>query len=298
MTVRHLGGRESLSPSVSAPCLAPVEIAASGSWPPLNLREVWEYRELLYFLALRDIKIRYKQTALGAAWALLQPLTMVLVFATFFGRVAKIDSEGSPYPVFSLAALVPWTFFVAALGRAAGGLLSSSNLITKVYFPRLVVPLSSVLGAVPDFLLSLLVLGGLMAWFRVGPGPAVILVLPLSALVAATALGFGLWISALTVRYRDLHHLMTFLIQIWLYVTPVIYPAGFVTERLERVGLPGWLYGLNPAAGLVAAYRAAVLGATPIPWRMLALSVVVVTVVLVSGVYFFRRTERSFADVI
>ncbi len=275
-----------------------IVIRPTRGWATLGARDVWDHRELLWLLAVRDVRVRYKQTLLGATWALFQPLTMVLVFSVFFGRVAKIDSDGFPYPLFSLAALVPWGFFAGGLGRAAGGLLTSSNLITKVYFPRLVVPLSAVLSAVPDFLLSLLVLCGMMVWHGATPGPSSWVLIPLSVLTALVAAGFGLWISALTVRYRDLHHLMTFLTQIWLYVTPVIYPAGYVMGRLERLGMPGWVYGLNPMAGVIAAFRAALLGRPGIPWAMLGISTIVTLVVLVSGAYFFRRTERILADVI
>lgn len=273
-------------------------IRASSGWANLNLREVWAYRELLYFLAVRDVKVRYKQTALGAAWALFQPLTMVLVFSVFFGRVAKIGSEGLPYPVFCLAALVPWGGFVAGLGRAAGGLLASSGLITKVYFPRLVVPLSSVLGAIPDFLLAFAVLLGMMWWYGVRLTAAAAIVPLLAVLVFASALGFGLWLSALTVRYRDLHHVLAFLIQIWLYGTPVIYPTAYVTDRLQALGVPGWVYGLNPMVGPVAGFRAALVGGAPIPWSLLGVSSIVTTIVVISGAFFFRRTERTFADVI
>lgn len=275
-----------------------VVIRPSRGWSNLGVEELWAHRELLWFLALRDVRVRYKQTALGAAWALFQPLTMVLVFSVFFGRVAKIESDGLPYPLFSLAALVPWTFFVAGLGRASGGLLSSSSLITKVYFPRLVVPLAAVVAAIPDFLLSLFVLAGMLLWHGASPSATAGLLVPLSVLTAAAAAGFGMWISALAVRYRDLHHLMTFLTQIWLYVTPIIYPLDYVVTRLERLGIPGWAYGLNPLAGIIASFRAALLGRPDVPWTMLGVSTLVVLVVFLTGAYFFRRTERTFADVI
>jgi lipopolysaccharide transport system permease protein len=267
-------------------------------WVKLELGEVWSYRELLWFLALRDFTVRYRQTFLGAAWAVLQPLSTVIVFTVFFGRVARIPSEGLPYAIFSMSGLLAWNLFSGCLARASGGLLGQASLITKVYFPRLVVPISSVLVTLPDVLLSVLVLGVLMASFGVAPAASVVALPLLLGGVLACGLGFGLWVSALTVRFRDLHHVLTFLTQLWLFVTPVIYPVGAVTGRLEALGLPGWLYGLNPMAGLVAATRALLFAPGWFPWRMLGLSIAVTIVVLVSGAYFFRRTERTFADLI
>lgn len=267
-------------------------------WAKLELKEVWSYRELVWFLALRDFSVRYRQTFLGAAWAVLQPLSTVLVFTVFFGRVARIPSEGLPYAVFSMSGLLAWSLFSGCLVRASGGLLGQASLITKVYFPRLVVPISSVLVTLPDALLACMVLGVLMAVYGVPPGAAVLALPLVLGGVIACGLGFGLWVSALTVRFRDLHHVLAFLAQLWMFVTPVIYPVDAVTGRLEALGLPGWLYGLNPMAGLVAATRAILFGPGWFPWRMLGLSLMVTVAVLVSGAYFFRRTERTFADLI
>lgn len=275
-----------------------VVIQPTRGWASISLREVWNYRELLWFLALRDLTVRYKQTALGAVWALLQPLSTVLVFTFFFGRVAKISSEGLPYPVFSMAGLLTWNLFVGCLGKSSMGLLGQANLITKIYFPRLVVPLSSILVAVPDVLLGGMVLAVIVAGHGVAIGPSALFLPVVLAATMASALGFGLWISALTVRYRDLQHVMGFLTQLWMYGSPVIYSEGAVTHRLEAIGIPGWLYGLNPAAGLVAATRALLFPQGSFPWRLTATSLLVSAVVLVSGAFYFRRTERTFADVI
>ena len=273
-------------------------VEPSKGWLSLNLGELWEYRELLWFLGIRDVIVRYKQTALGPLWAIVQPLSTVLVFTVFFGRVARIPSEGLPYPVFSMAGLVAWNFFAGSLTRSAGGLLSQASLISKVYFPRLVVPLSSLVVSLVDGALGLLVLFGLMAAYSV-PVQSGLVALPLVLLFSATcALGFGLWVSALTVRYRDLHHLLGFMVQLWMYATPVIYPTSVVTHRLEALGLPGWVYGLNPMAGAVTAARALLIGNAPFPWALVGVSAATAAVVLVGGALFFRRTERTFVDVI
>jgi len=273
-------------------------IEPTKGWRSLNLREVWEYRELLWFLGIRDVIVRYKQTAVGPLWALVQPLSTVLVFTFFFGRVAKIPSEGLPYPVFSMAGLVAWTFFSGSLTRSAGGLLSQAGLVSKIYFPRLVVPLSSLVLSIVDGLLGVLVLLALMG----ANGTAIhvgLAALPLVFLFSSlTALGFGLWASALSMRYRDLHHVLPFAVQLWMYATPVIYPASAVTHRLESLGIPGWLYGLNPMVGAVVASRSLVLGRVDAPVGLFILSFAVSFVVLVSGLFVFRRTERSIADVI
>jgi lipopolysaccharide transport system permease protein len=275
-----------------------VHIRPSQGWMSLGLKEVWEYRELLYFLTWRDVKVRYKQTLLGMAWAVLQPLMTMLVFTIFFGGLAKVGSDGLPYPLFSYAGLLPWTFFAQGITQSSNSLVGSSNLIKKVYFPRLVVPFSSVLAGLVDFLVAFVVLIGLMAYYHVAP-PAAVVALPLFLLVATAAgLGVGLWLSALNVEYRDFRYIVPFLVQLWLFATPVIYPAGRVHEKLVSMGLPGWLYGLNPMVGVVQGFRWALFGRSSLSPADLAASTASAIVVLVTGAFFFRRMERNFADIV
>ena len=280
------------------PPIPTVRIEPTRGWTSLRLRDVWQYRELLFFLVWRDVKVRYKQTALGAAWAILQPLLTMVVFTIFFGRLAKVGSEGVPYPIFSYAGLLPWTFFAQGLGNSAESLVGSSNLIRKVFFPRLVIPLAAVLAAAVDFAVAFLVLVAMMAYYGIWPS-AVVLALPLLlALALGTALGTGLWLSALNVRFRDVRYVVPFFLQLWLFVTPVIYPTGRVTEMLSRLGLPAWLYGLNPMVGVVAGFRWVLLGTGTQPWALIAASAVISMLLLVSGAFYFRRVEQTFADVI
>ncbi|MBA4383620.1 MAG: phosphate ABC transporter permease [Anaerolinea sp.] len=261
-------------------------------WLSLKLGELWHYRELLYFLTLRDIKIRYKQTALGVAWAVLQPLITMVIFSVIFGQLAKLPSDGIPYPVFSYAALLPWQLFAGALQRAGVSLVGNSNLITKVYFPRLVIPMSAVAAGLVDFGISFIVLLGLMLYYRIMPTWA-ILTIPLFALLAVlTALAVSLWLSALNVQYRDVQYMIPFLIQAWMYASPVAYSAGLIPTGIWRI-----IYGLNPLAGVIQGFRWALLGGNP-PGELMAISVVIVFVLLVSGLYYFRRMEKTFADVV
>ena len=273
-------------------------IEPTRGWGALRLGDIWEYRELLYFLVWRDVKVRYKQTVLGAAWAILQPFLTMVVFTIFFGRLAKIDSQGVPYPVFSYAALLPWTFFAQGLTQASNSLVGSSHLITKVYFPRMIVPLSAVLGGLVDLLLASVVYVPLMLFYGSVPGPAVLAV-PLFLLLAlAATIGAGLWLAAVNVEYRDVRHAVPFLVQLWLFVTPVIYPTAFVTNTLVRWHLPPWLYGLNPMVGVVEGCRWALLGIGDFPAGVVAASSVCAAALLVSGAFYFRRVERGFADVV
>ena len=266
-------------------------IRPSRGWVALNLRDLWRYRELLYFLTWRDIKVRYKQTALGAAWAVLQPFFTMVVFAIFFGRLAGVPSDGIPYPIFAYSALVAWSFFSGALDRAGNSLVGSSHLITKVYFPRLAIPISAVLAGLVDFGIAFVVLLGMMLYYRIYPTIA-ILTLPLFLLLAfITALAVGLWLSALNVQYRDVRYVIPFLIQVWLFATPIAYSSSLVPEQWRA------LYGLNPMAGVVEGFRWALLGKTP-PGPLLVVSVLVVILLLIGGLYYFRRMEKSFADVV
>jgi len=274
---------------VSAPTLV---IRPSQGWVPLRLQEVWEYRELLYFLTWRDIKVRYKQTVLGAAWAIIQPFFTMVVFSIVFGHLAKMPSDGVPYPVFAYCALLPWQLFAHSLTEAANSLVGNQNLITKVYFPRLVIPVSAVLGGLVDFGVAFLVLIALMLYYGIVPTVALI-TLPFFLLLAlATALCVGLWLSALNVQYRDVRYTIPFLAQFWLFATPVAYPASLVPEPWRA------LYGLNPMVGVIEGFRWALLGREQGPGLPLAVSVAIVIVLLVSGLAYFRRMEKTFADVV
>jgi len=261
-------------------------------WLSLGLDELWHYRELLYFLTWRDVKIRYKQTALGVAWAVLQPLITMVIFSVIFGQLAKLPSDGIPYPVFSYAALLPWGLFSGALQRAGTSLVTNSNLITKVYFPRLVIPISAVAAGLVDFAISFIVLLGLMLYYKITL-TWMIFTIPLFVLLAVlTALAVSLWLSALNVKYRDVQYMIPFLIQAWMYASPVAYSAGLIPTGPWRI-----IYGLNPLAGVIQGFRWALLGGNP-PDELMAISVIVVLSLLVSGLYYFRGMERTFADVV
>lgn len=269
-----------------------VRIEPTRGWVSLKLKDLWEYRELLYFLTWRDVKIRYKQTALGIAWAVLQPLLTMLVFSIFFGRLAKIPSDGIPYPIFSLAALVPWNFFANGLTQSSNSLVASANMIKKVYFPRLVIPLSSIFSGVVDFSIALVLVLAMMFYNQIGV-TARILWLPVFLLLAlATALGVGLWLSALNVEYRDVRYVAPFIVQFWMFATPIAYPSTLLSEPWRTI------YGLNPMAGVVEGFRWALLGAKTQPGPLIAVSAFAAVVLLVSGAYYFRRMERAFADVV
>jgi lipopolysaccharide transport system permease protein len=260
--------------------------------PSLNLRELWEYRELLFFLVWRDIKVRYKQTALGAAWAILQPVFSMVVFSLFFGRLAKVPSDGVPYPIFTYCGLLPWQLFAYALTESSNSLVANERLITKIYFPRLVIPIAGVLAGLVDFSVSFIVLIALMLYYGITPTWAV-MTLPLLVLFAImTALAVGLWLSALNVQYRDVRYTLAFITQFWLFVSPVAYPSSLVPAAWRP------FYGLNPMAGVVEGFRWALLGKSSGVGAMLAVSVAVVILLLVGGVCYFRHMETGFADVI
>jgi len=269
-----------------------IRIQPSRGWISLRLKELWEYNELLYFLTWRDIKIRYKQTILGGAWAILQPFFTMVVFSLFFGKLAHVPSDGIPYPLFSYAALVPWTFFANGLAQSSNSLVSSANLLKKVYFPRLVVPISSVLSGVVDFILAFLVLLGMVAFYRTAPGVHLLWLPFFSLLGLMTALGVGLWLSALNVQFRDVRHTIPFLTQFWLFATPVAYPSSLLSEPWRTV------YGINPLAGVVEGFRWALLGAPSAPGPMILVSTLASLALLISGAYYFRRMEKGFADIV
>jgi lipopolysaccharide transport system permease protein len=280
------------APSVERPELPHTRIEPSKGWISLGLKDLWQYRELLFFLAWRDIKVRYKQTAIGAAWAVIQPLFTMLVFTVFFGRLAKVPSDGIPYPLFSYTALLPWQLFAYALTESSNSVVANERLITKVYFPRLVVPLASILSGLVDFVVAFTLVMGMMVWYGVRPTWAV-LTLPFFVIFTmATALGVGLWLSALNVQYRDVRYTLTFIVQFWLIASPVAYSSTLVPARWRP------FYGLNPMAGVIEGFRWALLGKAQAPGTMLWVSVVVVAVVLVGGLYYYRRMEKTFADVV
>ena len=279
-------------PSAAAAELPVTVIRPRPGWVPLDFRELWAYRELLYFLVWRDIKVRYKQTVLGAAWAVIQPFSTMVVFSLFFGKLAKIPSDGVPYPIFSYAALVPWTFFAYGLSQSSNSLVGSANLITKVYFPRLVVPISAVLGGVVDFVLAFTVLLGMMLYYGIVPTANVVWLPALLLLAFVTALGIGFWFSALNVKFRDVRYVLPFVVQFWLFATPIAYPSSLLPEPW-RV-----LYGINPMAGVVEGFRWALLGTETAPGPIIAVSSLVAVGLLVGGVFYFRRMEKTFADVV
>jgi len=269
-----------------------LRLQPSKGWVSLQLGDVWEYRELLYFLVWRDIKVRYKQTALGAAWALMQPFFTMMLFSLFFGRLAKVPSDGIPYPVFSYAALVPWTFFAQGLSQASDSLVGSANLIRKVYFPRLVIPMASVMAGVVDFTIAFTMLLGIMFYYGITPTANMLYLPLLLALAVVTSLGVGLWLSALNVKFRDVRYTVPFLIQFWMFATPIAYPSSLLPEPWRTI------YGLNPMAGVVEGFRWALLGAKTQPGPMIFLSAVVAVFLLVGGAFYFRRMEKTFADTV
>jgi lipopolysaccharide transport system permease protein len=257
----------------------------------LDLGNVWAHRELLYFLTWRDIKIRYKQTALGALWAIIQPVLPMILFTLFFGKLAHMPSDGIPYAVFAYAGLLPWTYFANAVGSSANSIVGSSNLVTKVYFPRMIIPGSAVLSALVDFFIAFGLLGVLMAWYR-QPIHAGVLMLPfLILLVTTLALGVGMLLAGLTVKYRDIRYTLPFLVQFWMFATPVIYPASLVPARWR------WALAINPMTGVIEGFRAALFG-RPLDWSTLGASVAIAMALLIGAAYLFRRLERTFADTI
>jgi lipopolysaccharide transport system permease protein len=260
---------------------------------PVNLRELWQFRDLLYFLSWRDIKVKYKQTALGAAWAILQPLITMIVFSILFGRLAKVPSDGIPYPIFVYAGLLPWNYFSSALSSSGNSLVASSNLITKVYFPRLIIPASASLSCLLDFLIASVILIGMMFLYHFTPNAFGIIIIPILVfLIFIVAVGCGLWLSALNVEYRDFQYVIPFLVQIWMFVTPVIYPVTLFPEKYR------WILSLNPMGGIIEAFRASTLGHQPINWNLLIISSGVGIFIFFTGMLYFRKVERYFADVI
>jgi lipopolysaccharide transport system permease protein len=269
-----------------------LHISPSRGWTSLKIRELWDYRELLYFLTWRDIKVRYKQTALGAVWAILQPLMTTLIFSVFFGRLAKMPSDGISYPLFAFAAMVPWMLFANSLSQSSNCLVDSAQLLKKVYFPRLAIPIATVLAAAVDFIIAFVILIGMMVYFGISPTFNV-LWLPLFTLLAAvTALGMGLWLSALNVQFRDVRYTVPFLVQAWLFATPIAYPSSLLHEPWRT------LYGINPMVGVVEGFRWALLGVRASTGPLIAVSALISLLLMISGAFYFRRMEKSFADVV
>lgn len=293
----------SANPSVETPLVAvdaqllishvsKVVLKPSSGWVPIRLGELWEYHELLYFLVWRDVKVRYKQTLLGGMWAILQPLLTMAVFSLFFGRLAKLPSDGIPYPIFSFAALVPWTFFVNGLTGAAQSLVGSANLIKKVYFPRLAIPIAAVLAGVVDFVLAFAVLIVMMLIYGITPTMQIVWLPAFLLLAMITSLGFGLWLSAFNVQFRDVRYIIPFLVQIWMFATPIAYSSNLLHGPWRTV------YALNPMVGVVDGFRWSLLGTATAPGLAMLASTGVAIITLVSGAYYFRRMERRFADVV
>jgi lipopolysaccharide transport system permease protein len=276
--------------------LSTLRIEPSRGWVGLKLGELWAYRELLFFLTWRDVKVRYKQTALGAAWAVLQPVLTMLVFTLFFGKLAGLNSDGKPYAIWSLAALVPWTFFSMGLTNSTNSLVTSANLVKKIYFPRLCIPLSTILSGVVDFCIAFVVLLAMMPFFHVTPTLNVVF-LPLFFLLAlVTSLGVGLWLTALNVQYRDVRYVVPFLTQFWMFGSPIVYSSQMIAERYG----PVWhtLYGLNPMVGVVEGFRWCLLDTATRPGPMVAVSAGAALVLLVTGALYFRKMEKHFADIV
>lgn len=270
-----------------------IRLQPSHGWVAVRLRELWQYRELLYFLTWRDIKVRYKQTVLGVLWALIQPFMTMVVFSLFFGRLAQVPSDGLPYPIFNYAALIPWTLFSQGLATSANSLVNSSNLLKKIYFPRLVIPISGILSGLVDFALSFTILFGLMLFYGIAPTANVIWLPPLILLALITSLAVGLWLSALNVQFRDIRYTIPFITQLWLFVTPIVYPSSLIENPTLRL-----LYSLNPMTGVVEGFRWALLGTETAPNAMILGSATAALILLISGLFYFRRMERTFADVV
>jgi len=268
-----------------------VIIEPSKGWVALNLRDLWQYRDLLYILTMRDIKVRYKQTLLGASWAIIQPLFTMLIFTLFFGKLAGMPSDGIPYPIFAYAGLLPWTFFSNAVTNSGNSLVGNSNLITKIYFPRMIIPMASVASGLLDFVIAFGLLVVLMFYYGVGLSINLLMLPVLLVLTSLLAVGVGMWMSALNVKYRDVRYALPFLVQLGMFASPIIYPASLVPDKWR------WLMALNPLAGQIEAYRSAFFG-KPFDWLSLSISAVLTCAVLIYSAYNFRRMEKSFADII
>lgn len=269
-----------------------IVLRPSSGWSSLELGDIWKYRELLFFLTWRELKVRYQQTLLGAAWAIIQPLMQMIVFTFIFGGIARMSSEGIPYPIFSYTALLPWGLFAKSLTDAGRSMVMNRSMITKIYFPRLIIPISSVFSGLVDFAIAFVILLGLMVYYHITPTRAILLLPAFMLLAIVAALGVGLWLSAMNVQYRDVGHVLPFLTQFWMFVTPVIYPASRIPAKWQL------LYSLNPMTGVVEGFRWALLGTSGAPTSMMAVSAAISVILLIGGLFYFRRMERTFADMI
>src|SRR5882724_626592 len=274
------------------PAMPVVIVEPTRFWVALDLRGLWAYRELLYFLTWRDVKVRYKQTLLGAAWAILQPLLTMLIFTLFFGQLAGVPSDGIPYPIFAYAGLLPWTFFSNSVTGSGNSLVGSSNLITKVYFPRMIIPSAAVTAGLVDFAIAFVVLIGLMIYYKITVTWTVLMLAPLTLLTTMLALGVGMWLSALNVKYRDIRYALPFLMQLWMFASPIIYPISMLPQKWH------WAVMLNPVTGIIQNFRIALFGNQPFVWKSLAISAVITAMVVTYAAYSFRRMERRFADIV
>lgn len=261
-------------------------------WRMVDWRELWQYRDLFFFLVWRDIKTQYAQSVMGVGWAVLQPVVSMVVFTIVFGKLAQVSSDGIPYSIFNYAGLVPWTYFSGSLTAATGSLVSSKAMITKVYFPRLVIPVAPVLGKLVDFGIAMLILFGMMLWFRIWPTIGVLALPLLVLLMMLTAAGAGMWLTALSVQYRDINYAMSFSMTLLMYAAPVVYPASLIPEQFRL------LYALNPMVGVIEGFRSALLGTNPMPWDFIAIGSVTAILIAISGIAYFRRMEKIFADVV
>ena len=271
--------------------LAQTIIEPEQGWHPFNWAELRQYKDLFYFLVWRDVTVLYKQTVLGFAWAIIRPLFSMVVFSIVFGRLAQIPSDGIPYPIFAYAALVPWIYFSTAMTEAAGSLVGNAHMLSKVYFPRLVIPMTPILAKLVDFGIASIILGLMMLWYGLAPTWNILLVPYLMLLMIFTAAGMGMWLSALAIQYRDVRHAAPFLAQLLMYAAPVVWPASLVPQAYR------WLYGLYPMAGVIEGFRAALIGATPVPWDLMLPGTLSAVLIVVSGAIYFKRLERIFADV-
>lgn len=279
------------SSSVGMPDEPLVTIEPNKKWSPIELRDLWAFRELLYFLTWRDVKVRYKQTELGVAWAIIQPLLTMVIFTLFFGRLAGVPSDNVPYPLFAYAGLLPWTFFANAISNSGNSLIGNANLITKVYFPRMIIPGAAVAAGLVDFAIALVILILLMIYYRIALSWSLLMFPVVAVLTALLALGVGMWLSALNVKYRDVRFALPFLIQLWMFVSPVIYPASFLPVRVR------WLLSLNPMTGIIEGYRSSLFN-RPFNWIALAVSTSITLAFLIYAAFVFRKMEKSFADVV
>lgn len=271
---------------------ARIHIEPKKGWQLIDFKELREYKDLLYFLIVRDIKVRYKQTVLGGLWAIIQPFFMMVVFTLFFGRLAKIPSDGIPYPIFNYSAMVAWTYFANALGNSGNSLVGNANLVSKVYFPRIIIPLSPILAGLLDFAIAFLVLIAMMLYFHIYPTCMVFLLPLLIVLMISTASGVGMFLSALNAKYRDVRYTITFLVQFWMFASPIVYPSSMVPEKYRLI------YALNPMAGVIEGFRSILLGSVAFPTNMVMISFAISSMLLLLGAFYFKQTERYFADII